>query len=203
MRGRLHGRRSSARSGLRSSSTTSPKARAASPSSSAPAPGISPRTLSERLRVLEQDGLIEKHAAARRAEYELTEKGNALLPIIEEMRRFGHCWLVTDDSTRTSMARRRASPRPPSGGLSAVRGSGARRQVRRPLGQAAGEEGKPLGPERGRHQHLVAAARRGRAEAADARRTASAARSGLGRPLALREASACSIMRSSWVAIAV
>jgi DNA-binding HxlR family transcriptional regulator len=57
-------------------------------------PGISPRTLSERLRVLEQDGILEKHASARRAEYELTEKGTALLPIIEEMRRFGHGWLV-------------------------------------------------------------------------------------------------------------
>ena len=28
-----------------------------------------------------------------RVEYELTEKGEALLPIIEEMRRFGHAWL--------------------------------------------------------------------------------------------------------------
>jgi len=61
-------------------------------------PGISPRTLSERLRVLEQDDIIEKHAAARRAEYELTEKGTALLPVIEEMRRFGHGWLVSDDA---------------------------------------------------------------------------------------------------------
>jgi DNA-binding HxlR family transcriptional regulator len=60
-------------------------------------PGISPRTLSERLRVLEQDGILSKHAAARRAEYELTEKGKALLPIIEEMRRFGHGWLVADE----------------------------------------------------------------------------------------------------------
>lgn len=65
-------------------------------------PGISPRTLSERLRVLEQDDLIAKHAAARRAEYELTEKGKALLPIIEEMRRFGHSWLVSDE-THTHM----------------------------------------------------------------------------------------------------
>jgi DNA-binding HxlR family transcriptional regulator len=61
-------------------------------------PGISPRTLSERLRVLEQDDIIEKRAAARRAEYELTEKGTALLPIIEEMRRFGHQWLVEDEN---------------------------------------------------------------------------------------------------------
>ena len=72
-------------------------------------PGISPRTLSERLRVLEHDGLIEKHTAARRAEYGLTQKGTALLPIIEEMRRFGHSWLVTDDS-HTHAPKTRVAP---------------------------------------------------------------------------------------------
>jgi DNA-binding HxlR family transcriptional regulator len=61
-------------------------------------PGISPRTLSERLRLLEHDGIIDKRASARRAEYELTEKGEALLPIIDEMRRFGHSWLVADEA---------------------------------------------------------------------------------------------------------
>jgi len=60
-------------------------------------PGISPRTLSERLRVLEQESIIERHSYAEtppRVEYELTDKGLALLPIIEAMRRFGHVWLV-------------------------------------------------------------------------------------------------------------
>jgi DNA-binding HxlR family transcriptional regulator len=60
-------------------------------------PGISPRTLSERLRVLEQDGILEKRAGARRVEYELTKKGHALLPIIDEMRSFGRAWLVDDE----------------------------------------------------------------------------------------------------------
>jgi len=59
-------------------------------------PGISPRTLSERLRVLEQDGILQRRSGPRRVEYELTEKGQALLPIIEEMRRFGHSWLVPE-----------------------------------------------------------------------------------------------------------
>lgn len=72
-------------------------------------PGISPRTLSERLRVLEQDGLIEKHTSARRAEYELTQKGTALLPIIDEMSRFGHAWLV-DDETHTHAPKTRVAP---------------------------------------------------------------------------------------------
>ena len=58
--------------------------------------GISPRTLSERLRSLEQDGIVVRrtHARPPRVEYELTDKGEALLPIIAEMRRFGHAWLV-------------------------------------------------------------------------------------------------------------
>jgi DNA-binding HxlR family transcriptional regulator len=60
-------------------------------------PGISPRTLSERLRALEQEGVLVRRSFASsppRVEYELTEKGEGLLPIIDEMRRFGHAWLV-------------------------------------------------------------------------------------------------------------
>jgi DNA-binding HxlR family transcriptional regulator len=59
--------------------------------------GISPRTLSERLRALEDEGVVERRSYAEsppRVEYELTEKGAALLPIITEMRRFGHAFLT-------------------------------------------------------------------------------------------------------------
>ena len=62
-------------------------------------PGISPRTLSERLHMLEQQGIVERQSypeSPPRVEYELTGKGNALLPIIEEMRGFGHDWLIDD-----------------------------------------------------------------------------------------------------------
>ena len=58
--------------------------------------GISPRTLSERLRALEDEGLVERRSYAEsppRVEYELTHKGADLLPIITEMRRFGHAHL--------------------------------------------------------------------------------------------------------------
>ena len=60
-------------------------------------PGISPRTLSERLRALEQEGIVVRRSypeSPPRVEYDLTPKGDALLPIIEAMRRFGHEWLV-------------------------------------------------------------------------------------------------------------
>ena len=61
--------------------------------------GISPRTLSERLRALEHDRIIERRSYAEsppRVEYELTPKGAALLPIIDAMREFGHEWLVPE-----------------------------------------------------------------------------------------------------------
>lgn len=59
-------------------------------------PGISPRTLSERLRNLEDDNIVVRHSypeAPPRVEYQLTEKGRALLAVIDAMRRFGHDWL--------------------------------------------------------------------------------------------------------------
>ena len=48
---------------------------------------INPRTLSARLVQLEKEGIIEKQALGsdRRCEYSLTEKGQALLPILRDM----------------------------------------------------------------------------------------------------------------------
>ena len=59
--------------------------------------GISPRTLSLRLRALEEQGIVERHTYAEvppRVEYALTEKGRALLPIIDVMRDYGEQWLA-------------------------------------------------------------------------------------------------------------
>jgi DNA-binding HxlR family transcriptional regulator len=58
--------------------------------------GISPRTLAERLRWLEVEEIVVRRSYSEsppRVEYELTDKGGALLPLIAEMRRFGHDWL--------------------------------------------------------------------------------------------------------------
>jgi DNA-binding HxlR family transcriptional regulator len=57
--------------------------------------GISPRTLSERLRALEDEEIVQRHSYAEsppRVEYQLTAKGEAMLPIIDAMRGFGHDW---------------------------------------------------------------------------------------------------------------
>jgi DNA-binding HxlR family transcriptional regulator len=58
--------------------------------------GISPRTLSLRLRALEEEGIVERHTFSEvppRVEYALTEKGMALLPIVDGMRAYGEEWL--------------------------------------------------------------------------------------------------------------
>ena len=58
--------------------------------------GISPRTLSLRLRGLEEEGIVVRRTFPEvppRVEYALTDKGRALLPIIEDMREYGRRWL--------------------------------------------------------------------------------------------------------------
>ena len=71
-------------------------------------PGISPRTLSERLRLLEQENLVVRRSYSEtppRVEYELTDKGSSLLPIIKAMSNFGHAWLVPEHDHSHDLAR--------------------------------------------------------------------------------------------------
>jgi DNA-binding HxlR family transcriptional regulator len=59
--------------------------------------GISPRTLSDRLSMLESAGIITREAFAEippRVEYRLTEMGRGLIPVIEAMRAYGNQWLA-------------------------------------------------------------------------------------------------------------
>lgn len=59
--------------------------------------GISPRTLSLRLRELEACGVVERRTHAEvppRVEYALTDKGRALTPIVDAMRSYGERWLA-------------------------------------------------------------------------------------------------------------
>src|SRR5918912_2379550 len=63
--------------------------------------GISPRTLSLRLRALEEAGIVDRRTYPEvppRVEYTLTEKGEALLPIIDDMRAYGREWLGVSDT---------------------------------------------------------------------------------------------------------
>lgn len=58
--------------------------------------GISPKTLSERLRSLELEGIIQRQTFAEvppRVEYSLTEKGHDLVEVVACMRCYGSRWL--------------------------------------------------------------------------------------------------------------
>jgi DNA-binding HxlR family transcriptional regulator len=71
--------------------------------------GISPRTLSLRLRALEEQGIVERQTFPEvppRVEYSLTPKGEALVPLIDDMRRYGREWLGVDDCAVTPGTRR-------------------------------------------------------------------------------------------------
>ena len=63
--------------------------------------GISPRTLSLRLRALEEEGIVARETFSEvppRVEYALTDKGRALVPIVESMRSYGSEWLGAEGS---------------------------------------------------------------------------------------------------------
>jgi DNA-binding HxlR family transcriptional regulator len=74
--------------------------------------GISPRTLSIRLRALEEEGVVARQTFPEvppRVEYALTAKGRALVPIIDDMRTWGSKWLgaacASDEATELDSER--------------------------------------------------------------------------------------------------
>lgn len=61
---------------------------------------VSPKTVSQRLKMLEEIGFVERQAFAEippRVEYHLTEKGLALVDIMEAIRQFGEHYLAESD----------------------------------------------------------------------------------------------------------
>ena len=63
---------------------------------------VSPKTLSQRLKVLEAAHILTRPPYAEippRVEYALTDRGHALLKIIEDMREFGDDYLAVDEET--------------------------------------------------------------------------------------------------------
>jgi DNA-binding HxlR family transcriptional regulator len=60
---------------------------------------INAKTLSSRLKEMEKDGLIERkiyHESPVRIEYDMTEKGMALAPILEQMATFSMKYCAKD-----------------------------------------------------------------------------------------------------------
>ena len=69
--------------------------------------GISPRTLSLRLRALEEQGIVERRTFPEvppRVTYQLTDKGKALVPLIEDMRTYGRRWLPVEEQPSIAAA---------------------------------------------------------------------------------------------------
>lgn len=67
--------------------------------------GISPRTLCERLKFLTEQGLITREyikSLPPRARYALTDKGEAVTPIVEAMREYGEQWLLPSNDAGAS-----------------------------------------------------------------------------------------------------
>jgi DNA-binding HxlR family transcriptional regulator len=59
-------------------------------------PDISDRLLSERMKELEAEGIVERHVSDEgpvRVEYALTEKGRALEPAVRALKSWAHHWL--------------------------------------------------------------------------------------------------------------
>lgn len=67
---------------------------------------VSPKTVSQRLKMLEEVGFVQRQAFAEippRVVYSLTEKGLALVDIIEAIRQFAAQHLVEDQPTSPSL----------------------------------------------------------------------------------------------------
>lgn len=71
------------------------------------APGLRDRVLSQRLKELEAAGIVTRSQYLEvppRVEYELTDRGRGLEPVIEEMERWGRRW--NDAGASRTAARR-------------------------------------------------------------------------------------------------
>jgi DNA-binding HxlR family transcriptional regulator len=66
-------------------------------------PGLSDRLLSERLKELEDEGIVRRNVTNCRPvkiDYELTEMGLALLPVVQSLAQWAESWLPEEARTR-------------------------------------------------------------------------------------------------------
>ncbi|PLR77960.1 transcriptional regulator [Bacillus sp. V3-13] len=65
--------------------------------------GVSGRLLSERLKELENQGIVKREVFPEtpvRIEYSLTEKGLSLEPLMREIEKWSQTWLETDSTAK-------------------------------------------------------------------------------------------------------
>ncbi|OZM76206.1 helix-turn-helix domain-containing protein [Pseudonocardia sp. MH-G8] len=66
-------------------------------------PGVSDTMLSARLRTLESEGLVERHViptSAVQVQYQLTEKGMDLAPVVAAVVTWAHKWIPVPVQSR-------------------------------------------------------------------------------------------------------
>ena len=64
-------------------------------------PGLSDRLLSERLKELEAEGIVVRRVTPStpvRIDYELTESGRALIPVVQDIAQWAEAWLPADEA---------------------------------------------------------------------------------------------------------
>ncbi|MEM0133870.1 MAG: helix-turn-helix domain-containing protein [Thermoplasmatales archaeon] len=64
--------------------------------------GISSRMLSEKLKFLEEEGILDRsieNSRPIRVTYALTEKGKSLSSVVESMRSWGESWISPNDKS--------------------------------------------------------------------------------------------------------
>ncbi len=70
-------------------------------------PGLSDRLLSERLRELEDEAIVERVDTGGHEAYALTKKGRELTPVLDSLGQWAERWIAFEPATRS--ASRRAS----------------------------------------------------------------------------------------------
>jgi DNA-binding HxlR family transcriptional regulator len=63
-------------------------------------PGLSDRLLSERLKELEAEGVVERVVTPMtpvKVEYRLTDKGHALVPVVEAVSEWAERWMPAEE----------------------------------------------------------------------------------------------------------
>lgn len=91
-------------------------------------PGLSDRLLSERLKELEQEGLVERIVTPStpvRIAYALTPKAEALLPVVEDLAAWAEEWLPPPASPKTRPRSSTSRSSSPSSSSSSSRSSPA------------------------------------------------------------------------------
>jgi DNA-binding HxlR family transcriptional regulator len=92
-------------------------------------PDMSDRMLSERLRELEAEGIVERTVIPEvpvRIEYGLTEKGRALQSALDAIGRWAERWVSADDAAAPARSQPRGGKRVAPGQLPVHRRAGTR-----------------------------------------------------------------------------